>query len=220
MLASPEKKRRKTSRKRVEEWTAEESPPANLPTNQPMIPRPNPPAEVQSNADGSAPPGAGPLLVWLEDKYDGIRCQLHKVRVNASHFTFARFEGHYPPHFLEIGRFHTQKPRGDFILDGEVVAMRGRADPAVCRIAETSLAAAKAISSCARKCRSNTSRLICYGTTGRASSIVRWRDRRRQLETIRNEWPGAGALYRSQIRGPKSRESLCGGASPAEMKGS
>jgi DNA ligase-1 len=67
-------------------------------------------------------PEAGAHPVWLEDKYDGIRCQLHKVgkRVEL-----------YSRDLKEItATFHdlTDAVRGmerDFILDGEIVAMRG-----------------------------------------------------------------------------------------------
>jgi DNA ligase-1 len=60
--------------------------------------------------------------VWLEDKYDGIRCQLHKVGRRVS--LYSRDLKEITTTFLEL----TDSVRaisGDYILDGEVVAMRG-----------------------------------------------------------------------------------------------
>jgi DNA ligase-1 len=119
MLASPEETA-EDIRKRVEEWTAEESSPANLPppTNDPKT---QPAAEVQSNADGSLSQER-PLLVWLEDKYDGIRCQLHKVGTRVA--LYSRDLKDITTTFLELAD-SIRNAEGDFILDGEVVAMRG-----------------------------------------------------------------------------------------------
>ena len=64
----------------------------------------------------------GPL--WLEDKYDGIRCQMHKVGQRVA--LFSRDLKEITTTFLELA----DAARGltpDFILDGEVVAARGEA---------------------------------------------------------------------------------------------
>jgi len=60
--------------------------------------------------------------VWLEDKYDGIRCQLHKVGRRVSLFSrdLKDVTATFPELADAIGRM-----AGDFILDGEIVAMRG-----------------------------------------------------------------------------------------------
>lgn len=65
--------------------------------------------------------------VWLEEKYDGIRCQLHKQgeRVELFSRDLHRITGQFP----DIARL-AQGLRGDFIIDGELLAWRdGRALP-------------------------------------------------------------------------------------------
>jgi DNA ligase-1 len=79
-------------------------------------------AAAGASAVSASPLGAGPQPVWVEDKYDGIRCQLHKVGGRVS--LFSRDLKEITATFLEIadgirGLAH------DFILDGEIVAMRG-----------------------------------------------------------------------------------------------
>src|SRR5258708_30211802 len=72
---------------------------------------------VQSDA-----PEVGAHPVWLEDKYDGIRCQLHKVGKQVA--LYSRDLKEITSTFLELA----DSVRGlneDFILDGEIVAMRG-----------------------------------------------------------------------------------------------
>jgi len=60
--------------------------------------------------------------VWVEDKYDGIRCQMHKVGKRVA--LYSRDLKDITCTFLEIadgaGALAT-----DFVLDGEMVAMRG-----------------------------------------------------------------------------------------------
>ena len=60
--------------------------------------------------------------VWLEDKYDGIRCQLHKVGQRVA--LFSRDLKDISATFPELADAVRRMP-GDFILDGEIVAMRG-----------------------------------------------------------------------------------------------
>ena len=81
----------------------------------------------------SPEPTAGAILarltppVWLEEKYDGIRCQLHKQgeRVEIYSRDLKRITGQ----FAELARA-ARSLRGDFIADGELLAWRdGRALP-------------------------------------------------------------------------------------------
>ncbi len=73
------------------------------------------------SAEGALP-GLGPPEAWLEDKYDGIRAQLHKV---GSHVEFfSRDLKEITTAFIEIADKVRTLPF-DFIADGEIVAMRG-----------------------------------------------------------------------------------------------
>jgi DNA ligase-1 len=81
----------------------------------------------------SPEPTAGAILerlappVWLEEKYDGIRCQLHKAggRVELYSRDLKRITGQFP----ELVRAAAALP-ADFIGDGELLAWRdGRALP-------------------------------------------------------------------------------------------
>jgi DNA ligase-1 len=68
-----------------------------------------------------------PPPVWLEEKYDGIRCQLHKQGSRAELYSrdLKRISGQFP----ELVRAVESVP-GDFIVDGELLAWRdGRALP-------------------------------------------------------------------------------------------
>jgi DNA ligase-1 len=67
-------------------------------------------------------PATPPEPVWIEDKYDGIRCQLHKVGQRVA--LYSRDLKEITATFLELAD-HARKSPGDFILDGEIVAMRG-----------------------------------------------------------------------------------------------
>jgi DNA ligase-1 len=65
--------------------------------------------------------------VWLEEKYDGIRCQLHKAGARVELFSrdLHRISGQFP----DVIRAAENLP-GDFIVDGELLAWReGRALP-------------------------------------------------------------------------------------------
>ncbi len=81
----------------------------------------------------SPEPTAGAILerlpppVWLEEKYDGIRCQLHKAgeRVELYSRDLHRITRQFPD-LAEVARALP----GDFILDGELLAWKdGRALP-------------------------------------------------------------------------------------------
>jgi DNA ligase-1 len=61
-------------------------------------------------------------LVWLEDKYDGIRCQLHKVGSRVA--LYSRDLKDITTMFLELADSVRSLPE-DLILDGEVLAVRG-----------------------------------------------------------------------------------------------
>jgi DNA ligase-1 len=67
-------------------------------------------------------PESGAHPVWLEDKYDGIRCQLHKVGKQVA--LYSRDLKEITSTFLELADSVRAMP-SDFILDGEIVAMRG-----------------------------------------------------------------------------------------------
>jgi DNA ligase-1 len=72
--------------------------------------------EAQSKAGGARHP------VWLEDKYDGVRCQLHKVGQRAA--LYSRDLKEITATFPELADAARELPT-DFIVDGEIVAMRG-----------------------------------------------------------------------------------------------
>jgi len=64
---------------------------------------------------------SSPHPAWVEDKYDGIRCQLHKVGGRVA--LYSRDLKEITSTFLELA----DSVRGlseDFILDGEIIAMR------------------------------------------------------------------------------------------------
>jgi DNA ligase-1 len=61
--------------------------------------------------------------VWIEDKYDGIRCQLHKVDSRVA--LFSRDLKDITSMFHEVAETARHLP-SDVILDGEIVAMRGK----------------------------------------------------------------------------------------------
>jgi DNA ligase-1 len=80
-------------------------------------------ADVWTRMHGGSPDtNAASGALWLEDKYDGIRCQLHKVRQRVS--LFSRDLKDITSTFLELTDSLRPLP-ADFILDGEIVAMRG-----------------------------------------------------------------------------------------------
>jgi DNA ligase-1 len=66
--------------------------------------------------------GAAAGTVWLEDKYDGVRCQAHKQGRRVA--LFSRDLKEVTATFLELADA-LSKLEQDFVLDGEIVAMRG-----------------------------------------------------------------------------------------------
>jgi DNA ligase-1 len=64
----------------------------------------------------------GSPVLWIEDKYDGIRCQLHKVGPRVA--LYSRDLKEITATFLELADSARGLKR-DTILDGEIVAMRG-----------------------------------------------------------------------------------------------
>jgi DNA ligase-1 len=93
---------------------------------------------MQENLGGVLRPGAeaadvnehtGPQVpsvqvpaAWLEDKYDGIRCQMHKVGKRVA--LYSRDLKDITSTFLEVVD-SADSLATDFVLDGEMVAMRG-----------------------------------------------------------------------------------------------
>jgi DNA ligase-1 len=69
----------------------------------------------------TVPASPAPVQVWLEDKYDGIRCQLHKVGMRVA--LYSRDLKEITRTFLELAD-SSRSLTADFILDGEIVAMR------------------------------------------------------------------------------------------------
>jgi DNA ligase-1 len=61
------------------------------------------------------------LTVWMEDKYDGVRCQLHKVGQQVA--LYSRDLKDITGTFEELADAVRQWPQ-DVILDGEIVAMK------------------------------------------------------------------------------------------------
>src|SRR5262245_6261280 len=65
--------------------------------------------------------------LWVEDKYDGVRCQLHKVEGDVR--LFSRDRRDMTAQFPEVVAAFAAAP-GRYVLDGEVLAMEeGRALP-------------------------------------------------------------------------------------------
>jgi DNA ligase-1 len=60
--------------------------------------------------------------LWVEDKYDGVRCQLHKASADVRLFSRDRRE--LTPQFPEVVAAFAAAP-GRYVLDGEVLAMEG-----------------------------------------------------------------------------------------------
>ncbi|MSU61568.1 MAG: ATP-dependent DNA ligase [Pedosphaera sp.] len=74
------------------------------------------PANEIEDALGSA------SVAWVEDKYDGIRCQLHKVGNRVA--LFSRDLKEITATFLEVADA-IQINTSDFVLDGELIAAKG-----------------------------------------------------------------------------------------------
>ena len=91
-------------------------------------PPPGESAGAMGQLDSLSPPSGeragvrGQLTVRLEDKYDGIRCQLHKVGDRVS--LYSRDLKEITATFPEIADA-ARHLRSDVILDGEILAMRG-----------------------------------------------------------------------------------------------
>ncbi|HEV8544137.1 MAG TPA: ATP-dependent DNA ligase [Verrucomicrobiae bacterium] len=81
-------------------------------------PEANSSAEPLPNLDLPKPQ----ITVWVEDKYDGIRAQIHRVGKTAA--IFSRDLKEITRSFEELAETARLLP-DDFILDGEIVAMRG-----------------------------------------------------------------------------------------------
>ena len=60
--------------------------------------------------------------LWVEDKYDGVRCQIHKF--GAVIRLFSRDQNEITAQFPEIVNYASQI-KGDIILDGEIMAFKG-----------------------------------------------------------------------------------------------
>ncbi len=101
MLASPEETAADIW-KRVEEWGISSQ---NKKTGEESLPNLN----------------VVPPTVWIEDKYDGIRAQIHKVGANLA--IYSRDLKEITLSFLDLADALRQFPE-DYILDGEIVAMR------------------------------------------------------------------------------------------------
>lgn len=84
-----------------------------------MLASPEPTARaVWSRMRAAAPEG----VVWLEDKYDGIRCQLHKQAARVA--LFSRDGKDITAAFAELAAA-ARRLTADVVMDGEIVAMRG-----------------------------------------------------------------------------------------------
>jgi DNA ligase-1 len=79
-------------------------------------------AKVAEAESAAGRQDTGSTWVWLEDKYDGVRCQLHKVGVQVA--LYSRDLKDITDTFFDIADVARQLP-GDLILDGEILAMRG-----------------------------------------------------------------------------------------------
>src|SRR5439155_4734188 len=108
MLASPEETPADIWQ-RVVEWNASAA--GRAITDQALIS----PTELKA-AIQSAP------VTWTEDKYDGIRCQLHKVGKRVA--LYSRDLKEITATFLDLADAIQSAPH-DVVLDGEIVGMRG-----------------------------------------------------------------------------------------------
>jgi DNA ligase-1 len=111
MLASPEETA-------ADVWERMHSTPTK---NSESAPADNPTAilDTQKEAELLAPSAN----VWVEDKYDGVRCQLHKVEARVA--LYSRDLKEITSTFFELADAALMLNR-DFILDGEIIAMRGK----------------------------------------------------------------------------------------------
>jgi DNA ligase-1 len=79
--------------------------------------------DLGKSADSSGTIDERGSNVWLEDKYDGIRCQLHKMGRRVA--LYSRDLKDITATFPELVDAASIRPQ-DLILDGEIVAMRGQ----------------------------------------------------------------------------------------------
>ena len=79
-------------------------------------------ARSSLNAGVANPEDPERIEAWIEDKYDGIRCQVHKVDGRVA--LYSRDLKDITATFPEIAE-QMGKISHDFILDGELIAMRG-----------------------------------------------------------------------------------------------
>src|SRR6267142_3319078 len=79
-------------------------------------------AAIWERVQSGQPPESEIHPIWLEDKYDGIRCQLHKVGKRVA--LYSRDLKEITATFPDLTDAVHGSDR-DFILDGEIVAMRG-----------------------------------------------------------------------------------------------
>lgn len=87
-----------------------------------MLASPEPSAETIWERVAGAADAPEQAQVWLEDKYDGVRCQLHKAGPRAE--LYSRDLKNITRTFPELVD-RVRKLSADFIADGEIVAMRG-----------------------------------------------------------------------------------------------
>ncbi|MBN8247461.1 MAG: ATP-dependent DNA ligase, partial [Verrucomicrobia bacterium] len=93
-----------------------------------MLASPEPTASaIWSRAEAWTSAPGTPPEVWIEDKYDGIRCQVHRVGSRAA--LYSRDLKEITAAFPELAAAALRLPQ-DVILDGELVAMEnGRPRP-------------------------------------------------------------------------------------------
>jgi DNA ligase-1 len=93
-----------------------------------MLASPEPTAEEvwnrvkEAHAGRGLPTEGAGFQVWIEDKYDGIRCQMHKVGTRVA--LYSRDSKEITATFPDLADSLRTLP-ADCILDGEIVAMRG-----------------------------------------------------------------------------------------------
>jgi DNA ligase-1 len=128
--------------------------------------------------------------VWLEEKYDGIRLQVHKAgqRVELYSRDLHRIGGQFPDLVAALAKLE-----GDFVLDGELLAWRdGRALPFAAlqkRLGRTGddffLGEAIPVS---------VSAYDLLWLEGRSLLSVALAERRRELEILFDRWPASSGL--------------------------
>jgi len=77
---------------------------------------------ARSRSASAVEASAMPVIIRLEDKYDGIRCQLHKLGERVA--LYSRDLKEITLTFPELADA-ARRIRSDVILDGEILAMRG-----------------------------------------------------------------------------------------------